>query len=66
MEVCRRHMLPLPRLDEALLFTNFHERGFTILASNFLHGLLRKYGCSMLPPMWCHSWQALLSSVKPS
>ena len=30
-------------LGEAVMFTDFHEHGFTILVSDFLRGLLREH-----------------------
>ena len=39
-----RDVLPFPQLDEVVSFTNFHERGFTVLALDFFRGFLREYG----------------------
>jgi hypothetical protein len=42
----------LPWLDKVVSFTDFHEHGFAILASDFLHSFLREYGVQLqhLPP----------------
>jgi hypothetical protein len=34
---------PLPRLDEAVSFIDFHECGFAIPEADFLRGFLREY-----------------------
>ena len=44
VEGYRRQDVPYPWLGEAVLFTDFHEHGFVILASDFLRGFLREYG----------------------
>ena len=45
-------MFPLPRLSEAVSFTDFHEHGFMILASDFHCSFLQDYGVQLqhLPP----------------
>lgn len=39
-----RDVFPLPQPVEAVSFTDFHERAFTILASDFFRGFLHEYG----------------------
>ena len=45
-------VLPNPRPREMVSFTDFHERGFRILALDFLRGILQEHGIQMqhLPP----------------
>ena len=45
-------VLSFPEPREVVSFTDFHERGFTISASDFFHGFLREYGVQLqhLPP----------------
>jgi hypothetical protein len=45
-------VFPNPWLGEVVSFTDFHERGFGIMASDLLHGFLHEYGVQLqhIPP----------------
>jgi hypothetical protein len=47
-----RDIFPFPQPSEVVSFTDFHERGFTILTLDFFHGFLHEYGIQLqhLPP----------------
>jgi hypothetical protein len=47
-----RNAFLFPQPDETVSFTDFHERGFVILALDFFHGFLHEYDVQLqhLPP----------------
>jgi hypothetical protein len=42
-----RDVFSFPQPGEVVSFTDFHEPGFAIPASNFFHGFLHEYGVQL-------------------